>query len=111
MEGSNLVAAVYQDLNSNPGFIYVSTNSGRIWKSTSAPSNFWACVASSADGTKLVAVDSGRGDGLIYASTNSGKTWNPTSAPGNFWSSVASSMDGTKLASADSGYGDGLIYI
>ncbi len=67
----------------------------------SAPSTNWACVASSADGSHLVAA-SGPGGlggwaGAIYISTDSGVTWTRTSAPGENWSCIASSADGTKL--------------
>jgi hypothetical protein len=69
---------------------------------TTAPSDFWASVASSADGTTLVAADSGYGDGLIYISTNSGGSLGrPTIAPVNQWTSVASSADGAKLVAAN----------
>ncbi len=53
----------------------------------------WFSVASSADGTKLVAVDNG---GQIYTSTDRGVSWTPreTARP---WFSVASSADGTRL--------------
>ena len=84
--------------------------SAQEWTATSAPVTNWSSVASSADGTKLVAAVS---LGLIYTSTNSGSTWVATSAPTNFWASVASSADGSRLfagsltgaiyASADSG--------
>jgi hypothetical protein len=53
----------------------------------------WSAVASSADGTKLVATVKG---GLVYTSTNSGVTW-ASQDSGRNWSSVASSADGTKL--------------
>jgi hypothetical protein len=72
----------------------------QIWTPTSAPTDYWSCVASSADGTKLVAAiaDGYTGIDYIYTSTNSGVTWMPTSAPTNyFWSSAASSADGTKF--------------
>jgi hypothetical protein len=74
--------------------IYVSTNSGASWDITSAPTNEWTSIASSADGAKLVAADSGYGDGLIYISTDAGATWAATGQPG-YWNSVASSADGT----------------
>ena len=53
----------------------------------------WNQVASSSDGTKLVALVS---SGQIYTSTNSGETWTAreTARP---WRCVASSSDGTKL--------------
>jgi hypothetical protein len=53
------------------GTIYTSTDSGTTWSATDAPSNYWASVASSADGNKLVAVVSGGG---IY-------TWQNTPSP------------------------------
>jgi hypothetical protein len=68
---------------------------------TSAPITSWTSVASSADGSKLVAVTCCAGP--IFVSTNSGTSWMPTSAPSNYWSSVASSADGTKLVAAASG--------
>jgi hypothetical protein len=58
-----------------------------------APTLNWHCLASSTDGTKLVA---GADGGPIYTSTDSGVTW--TSRTGNAqWYGAASSSDGTKL--------------
>jgi len=71
------------------------------WVLTSAPNTNWSCVATSADGTKLVAAVN---CGLIYISTNSGEVWTPTSAPSTAWKSVASSADGTKLVAASAFY-------
>lgn len=84
------------------GPIYASTNSGISWTQTSAPSNNWSSVASSADGTKLVAVASpasfANGTGP-YTSTNSGATWTLDGVTNGFaWWSAASSADGTILA-------------
>jgi hypothetical protein len=70
------------------------------WTTTSAPGANWISIASSADGTKLVAAEQGSSPdwlGLIYTSTNSGATWTPTGAPSLRWWSVASSDDGNKL--------------
>ena len=53
----------------------------------------WRCVASSADGTKLVA---GVDGGQLYTSTDSGANWTPRASVAQ-WYSVASSSDGTKL--------------
>lgn len=71
----------------------------QTWTQTSAPTNNWTSVASSADGSKLVAV-AGDPDGQIYTSTDSGATWGLAGAPSNNWWSVASSADGIKLAAA-----------
>jgi len=65
---------------------------GTTWVTREYSRN-WSSVASSADGTKLVA---GVYDGQIYTSTNSGATWTPR-ATNKAWKSVASSSDGTKL--------------
>ena len=76
------------------GGIYSSLDSGATWKRTSAPAMYWSCVASAADGVRLVAgVDSG----LIYTSADSGASWSRTTAPNTNWIRVASSADGTKL--------------
>jgi len=64
---------------------------------------WWASVASSADGTKLVAVDSGLSGegGQIYTSTDSGVNWTARMTDTDRrWVSVASSADGTKLVAA-----------
>jgi photosystem II stability/assembly factor-like uncharacterized protein len=61
----------------------------------------WEAIASSADGSKLVAVTSGSS---IYYSSDSGMTWTPATTPGNTgWRTVASSADGSKLVAAISG--------
>ena len=77
----------------------------QTWMQTSAPSNNWISVASSADGSRLVAAAS---SGLIYVSTNSGVAWTQTGAPSNIWYSTASSADGSKLVAVS---GNGPIYI
>ena len=61
-------------------------------------------VASSADGTKLVAAEYG---GKIYTSTDSGTTWTARDSSRD-WVSVASSSDGTKLVATE--YGGSQIY-
>jgi hypothetical protein len=54
----------------------------------------WKAVASSSDGTQLVAAVNG---GLIYTSSDVGVTWLPQNSGSRSWSAVASSSDGTKL--------------
>jgi hypothetical protein len=71
---------------------------------TSASGLYWGGIASSDDGTKLVAVQQ---FGDIYTSTNSGATWTNettgTSASDHDWYHIASSADGTKLAAVAHG--------
>ncbi|HTY88744.1 MAG TPA: hypothetical protein VMB80_14850 [Candidatus Acidoferrum sp.] len=79
----------------------------QTWTQTSAPSNLWYAVASSAGGGKLVAVIGGQfWNGQIYTSTNAGATWTLTTAPSLHWNYVASSADGSRLAAVV--YGGGI---
>ncbi|HEX4341774.1 MAG TPA: sialidase family protein, partial [Verrucomicrobiae bacterium] len=68
------------------------------WLLRNAPANnSWENVASSADGTKLVAVAVNGGSG-IYTSTNSGASWTKQpNAPTTAMLRVASSADGGRL--------------
>ncbi len=85
------------------GYIYTSTDSGMTWTNRNS-SQGWQSVASSADGTKLVAVIYG---GNIYTSSDSGGSWAPQALSlYKYWYSVASSADGTKLVAVDY-YGTG----
>src|SRR5438445_7213916 len=63
-------------------FTVVDPAFAQTWTPTSAPSRNWTWVASSADGSKLVAVAYTNG---IYTSTDSGATWKETSAPAEPW--------------------------
>jgi hypothetical protein len=84
--------------NRETAAIYCSSDAGSTWKQTSAPSNQWTCVASSVDGTKLVATAwLYTGDGGIYMSQDSGTNWIRTSAPTDAWYAVSCSGDGTLL--------------
>ncbi|MBP9901512.1 MAG: hypothetical protein KBH45_08640 [Verrucomicrobia bacterium] len=66
-------------------------------------SRAWRGVASSADGSKLLAAANG---GFIYTSTDYGMNWTARDSSRN-WRAVASSGDGVKLAAAVNG---GFIY-
>jgi hypothetical protein len=86
--------------------IYTSVDSGSNWTlRASAPTNaYWQSVASSADGTKLVAGCAWNwgngGVGGIYTSANSGQTWTLQTSvqiTNASWNSLSSSSDGTKL--------------
>ena len=71
------------------------------WTPTTAPTNNWASVASSADGSRLVASVGNNhttNGNFIYISTNSGADWILSQAPTNMpWASLASSADGSKV--------------
>jgi hypothetical protein len=90
--------------------IFISTNSGTTWAQSSASPTNWIALASSADGSRLVAV-AGRSHSLqnpvvtgpIYTSTNGGATWTSNNVPVHNWTCVASSADGCKLVAADAG--------
>jgi photosystem II stability/assembly factor-like uncharacterized protein len=90
---------------SGDGQLCVSTNSGLTWSFSNMNDN-WKSIATSADGSKLVAVAAdaefiSASVGRIYVSTNSGSSWRQTLASSNQWVSVASSADGTRLVAAD----------
>ena len=90
------------------GYLCTSADSGAAWTQT-GPDVGWMSVASSADGSKLVAAGagaftdpdgiSGYSDDYLYMSTDSGVTWNQTAIQDG-WRAVASSADGTKLVAA-----------
>lgn len=93
-DGMNMVAAL------NPGLIYQSTNGGVNWSVLPAsPNKLWRNIASSADGSRLIAAPQGGASGdLLYMSTDSGQNWSPRASAGSrFWVGVASSADGTNL--------------
>jgi hypothetical protein len=77
--------------------VYTSTDSGANWTPNTVPPQMWSSIASSADGTKLVAA---AWPGSIYTSTNSGATWTSNNLSSASWSSVASSTNGSKLLAA-----------
>lgn len=74
------------------------------WTQTTAPSTNWSALASSADGSKLIATARGSftENVPIYISTNAGVTWQESTPPlTNYdWSSVASSADGGRLVAS-----------
>jgi uncharacterized repeat protein (TIGR03803 family) len=96
-DGTKL-AAVAENLEG----VYTSTNSGTNWtfQTNGVPRmEGIGYIASSADGSKLVAAAGDDENGPIFTSTNSGADWiQASNAPLARWYSVASSADGTKLA-------------
>ncbi len=79
-------SVITQNMRGNIGVTWTPRDAARFWKS----------VASSADGSKLVAAVNG---GQLYTSAAFGVTWTPRDAA-RYWASVASSADGSKLAAA-----------
>ena len=79
---------------------------GAAWTDrTSAGTQSWWSITSSADGSKLAAVAE---EGDIYTSTDSGATWtDQTTAGARTWEAITSSADGSKLAAVDIGFGHG----
>jgi hypothetical protein len=86
-------------LAQNPGQSILAGNladtTGLNWvQETNAGVHYWTGLASSADGTRLVATSYG----YVYLSTNSGVSWTNITAPGSlYWSSVAASASGNNL--------------
>jgi photosystem II stability/assembly factor-like uncharacterized protein len=98
---------------STPGLVLATATfvsplhlSAQSWTPTSAPITNWTCVASSADGKKLIAGLTGP----IYRSDDGGNSWVATGAPIARWISLASSGDGTILLAAADNF-DGGLYI
>jgi hypothetical protein len=105
-DGTKLVAVTSFDTATPApdyeGQIYTSADSGTNWtqhSGTAAPNVNWLSVASSADGSHLVAASypSTIEPPLICTSTNFGTSWQLAYAPLANWACVASSADGTKL--------------
>lgn len=70
----------------------LGVQAGDTWTQRDSTRN-WSDIATSADGTKLVAAEYG---GRLYTSIDAGAHWTPRDASRN-WRSVASSADGTRL--------------
>ncbi len=79
----------------------LSDSVGQSWTAHDS-SRAWSSVASSADGTKLVATVGNNlsASGYIYTSTDSGASWTARDSARQ-WVAVASSADGTKLVAAN----------
>jgi hypothetical protein len=97
-DGEKLLVANAAGTSGSP--LFTSADGGVTWVTNNAPTNNWLAGASSADGTKLIAVAAGGGG--VWTSTNSGGTWISNSVPPPYgapatWLSAASSADGSKL--------------
>jgi hypothetical protein len=97
------LAATGVDNATHNGVIYLSGDSGASWQKANSPILGWTGIASSADGSKLVAINDAPGS--ICTSENFGVTWQLQSgAPPGHWGTVASSADGTRLVAGDLSY-------
>ena len=92
-DAGQLAAAARTSSYPYGGPIVISTDSGKSWISN-AVAAAWSAIACSADGMKLIALDSSI---RVFTSTNSGASWSYSAVPAPF-SCLASSADGTKLA-------------
>jgi uncharacterized repeat protein (TIGR03803 family) len=125
-DGSKLAAVAANVYFASPGAtnIYTSTNFGATWITNAVPAspngiqNNWTAIASSADGSKLIAAGgryNSSGFGYIFSSTNFGASWTLTATnilPSNGhsdWICVASSADGSKLAAVSAGGTAGVV--
>jgi len=94
--GSNLVAATYEGFEPGLGGIFTSKDAGNTWVSNAVPPFGCYSVATSADGTILIAASAFG----ILISTNSATTWRTNMLLSGDSISVASSADGKKLVAA-----------
>jgi hypothetical protein len=85
----------YKQLVVGTDNLYTSSDAGGTWVARESPRK-WIAVASSADGSRLLAADVG---GRLYTSADSGITWTPHES-NRLWIAVSSSADGKKLAAA-----------
>ncbi len=90
IEGVPVAAGDYVSMFPDSRMVWTAHDSNRLW----------SAVASSADGTKLVALDQSGQGGRIYISSDSGITWTARESS-RFWNGVAMSADGSKLIAAE----------
>ncbi len=104
--GMKLLASQVSDASIG-GALFTSQDAGTNWMRTSAPANkSWNTLASSADGSKLIALSDS-----IYSSQDSGATWVLSDAPTNYtWSALFCSADGSRAIACGLGGGDRGVY-
>lgn len=93
-DGSQLLAANYG------GWVYRSLDSGLTWIQTSAPSNNWLGIVSSADGTKITGLARNFPPPDFYTSNDGGNTWHTNASPYDRWAGLACSADGNTIVAA-----------
>ncbi|OHE63215.1 MAG: hypothetical protein A2Y36_13300 [Treponema sp. GWA1_62_8] len=100
-DGTKLIASA--GASGTPSSIYRSVDGGANWTATSAPSQIYSSLASSADGSILGAAVYDNSNTFLYSS-DSGTTWQSTAIPtGAYWGSVSCSSDGTHWVVTNAG--------
>jgi hypothetical protein len=88
-------------------FVSLFPEPGKVWTDRVRP-HFWQALASSADGSKLLAAPTGSDNGArLYVSADSGASWTARESSRN-WGAVAASADGTRMAATAM---QGMIYV
>jgi hypothetical protein len=80
--------------------LYVSHDSGVTWAPAAVPTGGWSAVASSAEGTVLMALMATNNrirPDSVFISTNSGANWSRAALPVAWWQGVACSANGAVL--------------
>ncbi len=94
---NNFVGLQAPNGSAGSGSVWTSADAGATWTERMAPGNApWSSIASSADGTKLVAVGIGT---QIWTSGDSGENWQARDI-NRAWDSVTMSADGSRMAAA-----------
>lgn len=101
-DGTKLLAAKADSSDgSNPFGLYHSADMGVTWQPVGIPevTNYFSALASSADGTNLVAVGSTPppSSRVIYTSRDSGASWQLANLPQYNWTGVAASTNCSKI--------------
>lgn len=97
-DGAKAVAcARYSGTDETGGKIYTTTDYGATWTEQNQV-DYWTDVASSSDGTKLIALAYDLTSGSVYTSTNSGVSWTRRyPIQEGYYEDVASTADGATL--------------
>ena len=90
---------------SGSGDIQTSSDYGATWQDQAGSGNrYWSSIASSGDGSHLVAAVGADGIGGIYVSSNYGVDWSTNSSmAAEYWGPVASSSNGSHLVAGVNG--------
>jgi len=99
--------------NSSSMNIWISKDGGKKWseKQPNGQNDSWNSIASSSDGSQLVACIKGD-NGIIWKSIDKGETWSETEAEKLSWQYLASSGNGKYVFACNkSSNGGGSVYI